>query len=255
MSPCWGEEGRTDHTRNLCDSQLRGQPLVLHFSKSMDTTPHVCYEGACASGPKRREFSSSRALRQHENRCHQDTPEEETSLGSARSLKRKRDAEDKEEQERQRLKAQLTFEAATRVPDPPVVWLTAFAFQKAKGFLTMLSRSHCSSAPLTLDFNVRRKLGDFLRASGTPYRHRQRQSTSTGNIARKLKYHNPFLTSVRNLKTSQVPQTPHTPRTPTRLGYSENIPLSPPTTHATLMLLRTFPQLPFPPSHSLLGQA
>ena len=80
---------------------------------------HVCYEGGCAEKP--RVFSSSRALRQHEYRSHQDTPEEEMSLGNARTLKRKRDAQDEEERERQRIEAQLALEAANREPEPQPV--------------------------------------------------------------------------------------------------------------------------------------
>ena len=50
-----------------------------------------------------------------------DTPEEETSLGNARTLKRRRDAEDEEEHKRQRLEAQLALEAASREPEPEPV--------------------------------------------------------------------------------------------------------------------------------------
>ena len=66
-------------------------------------------------------FSSSLALRQHEYRSHQDTPEEEMSLGNARTLKRKRDAQDEEERERRRIEAQLTLEAANCEPEPQPV--------------------------------------------------------------------------------------------------------------------------------------
>lgn len=82
---------------------------------------HVCYEGDCASDPKRHTFSSIRGLRTHESRCHQDAPEEETSLGNARALKRKRDAEDEEVRKRRLLEAQLALEAANREPEPQPV--------------------------------------------------------------------------------------------------------------------------------------
>ena len=85
---------------------------------------HICCEGDCASDPKQHAFSSIRGLRQHQYRCHQETPEEGTSLGEARSLKRKRDAEDEEERYRQHLEAQLALEAASCVPEPQPVRLT-----------------------------------------------------------------------------------------------------------------------------------
>ena len=78
---------------------------------------HVCYEGACASGRRRKAFSTIRGLRTHYEKAHQDTPEEETSLGSSRSLKRKRDAEDEEDRRRQDLEAQMAIEAANREPE------------------------------------------------------------------------------------------------------------------------------------------
>ena len=73
---------------------------------------HVCYEGACASNQKRKAFSTIRGLRTHYEKAHPDTPEEETSLGSSRSLKRKRNAEDEEDRRRrQDLEAQMACEA------------------------------------------------------------------------------------------------------------------------------------------------
>ena len=80
---------------------------------------HVCYEGGCAKKP--RVFSSSRVLCQHEYRSHQDTPEEEMSLGNARMLKRKHDAQDEEERERQCIEAQLVLEAANHELEPQPV--------------------------------------------------------------------------------------------------------------------------------------
>jgi len=82
---------------------------------------HICYEGVCASGPKQCSFSSVRALRTHQHRCHQDAPEEETSLGNARALKRKRDAEDEEARKRERLEVQMALEAANRESEPQPV--------------------------------------------------------------------------------------------------------------------------------------
>ena len=73
---------------------------------------HVCYEGACASNQKHKAFLTIRGLRTHYEKAHPDTPEEETSLGSSRSLKRKRDAEDEEDRRRrQDLEAQMACEA------------------------------------------------------------------------------------------------------------------------------------------------
>lgn len=79
---------------------------------------HLCYEGNCVTGSKPREFSSIRGFRQHQYKCHQDTPEEETSLGNSRLLKRKRDAWDEEERQNQNIQAQLALEAANRQPEP-----------------------------------------------------------------------------------------------------------------------------------------
>lgn len=87
---------------------------------------HVCYEGACASGRKRRTFSSIRGLRTHYEKAHKDTPEEETSLGTSRTLKRKRDAEDEEDQQRRDLEVQVAFEAANREPEPRPVRLVCW---------------------------------------------------------------------------------------------------------------------------------
>lgn len=83
--------------------------------------PHTCREGDCASDPKKNTFSSARGLRTHQYRSHRDDPEEETSLGNARTLKRKRDAEDNEARKVQRLEAQLALEAASREPEPQPV--------------------------------------------------------------------------------------------------------------------------------------
>ena len=60
---------------------------------------HVCYEGTCVSSQKRKAFSTIHGLRTHYEKAHPDTPEEETSLGSSRLLKRKHDAEDEEDQQ------------------------------------------------------------------------------------------------------------------------------------------------------------
>ena len=93
----------------------------LPNTEPLDAMSHICYEGGCASNPKQRTFASNRALRQHQFKCHEDTPEEETSLGNARTSKRKRDAEDEEERKRQRLEAQLALEMASREPEPQPV--------------------------------------------------------------------------------------------------------------------------------------
>ena len=93
-------------------------PLENLYAVLQDSTmSHVCYEGACASGRRRKAFSTIRGLHTHYEKAHQDTPEEETSLGSSRSLKRKRDAEDEEDRRRQDLEAQMAIEAANREPE------------------------------------------------------------------------------------------------------------------------------------------
>ena len=87
-------------------------PENLNVALRGPVISHVCYEGACASNQKRKAFSTIRGLRTHYEKAHPDTPEEETSLGSSRSLKRKRDAEDKEDRRRrQDLEAQMACEA------------------------------------------------------------------------------------------------------------------------------------------------
>ena len=76
---------------------------------------HTCYEGDCASSQNQPTFPTTRGLRTHQNRCHSKIAEEETSLGNARALKRKRDAED-EARKRQHLEleALLALEATNR---------------------------------------------------------------------------------------------------------------------------------------------
>jgi len=206
---------------------------------------HICYEGRCASNPKQQIFSSIRALRQHQYKSHEDTPEEETSLGNARMLKRKRDAEEEEERKRQRLEAQLALEMASREPEPPLVWLMDH-FQKTKLLFT-LHRSRCWNVLLTLDFHVRRELGGFPHVSETRYRHQRHQSTSAFLKEKRLKHHSPLLPILRhNLKTS------HTPQEPILLGYLENTPSFPPTTRAIRTLSQTFLQRQFLSSPSPL---
>ena len=88
---------------------------------------HVCYEGACGSGPKRQTFSTPRGLHTHQGRRHSNTKEEETSLGNARALKRKRDAEDELCKKQQlELEAQLVLEAANRELELQPVRLIAY---------------------------------------------------------------------------------------------------------------------------------
>jgi hypothetical protein len=82
---------------------------------------HVCYEGTCATSKKRQVFSSARGLHQHWLRTHEDTPDEETTLAIARSLKRKRDADEEEDRRRRDLEVRLAFEAAHREPELPPV--------------------------------------------------------------------------------------------------------------------------------------
>jgi hypothetical protein len=135
----------------------------------VDSMSHVCYEGSCASGTKQRNFSSIRGLRQHQYRCHQDTPEEDMSLGNSRSLKRKRDTEDKEEQQKRNLEAQVALEAASREPELQPVRSTDCVNGTGSGLTSF--RFHCLNAPLTLGFSVRRDTGSSLLASGTPYHH------------------------------------------------------------------------------------
>jgi hypothetical protein len=92
--------------------------MIINPRKSSGIMPHVCCEGDCASNPKQRTFLSARGLRTHQYRCHQEDPEEETSLGNARTLKRKRDADDEEARMVRRLEVQLAFEAANCEPEP-----------------------------------------------------------------------------------------------------------------------------------------
>ncbi|KAF9786306.1 hypothetical protein BJ322DRAFT_1108159 [Thelephora terrestris] len=75
---------------------------------------HICYEGHCASAP--RVFSGIRGFRQHLERSHQDTPEDQTSLGNSRDLKHKRDEEEEEQRKRNR-EAQLALEAMNCEPE------------------------------------------------------------------------------------------------------------------------------------------
>ena len=77
---------------------------------------HVCHEGGCKSAGT--QFQTIRGLRQHINKRHRDTAEEESSLGKVRISKRKRDEEDEEEHERHRLRLQLELEAENRGPEP-----------------------------------------------------------------------------------------------------------------------------------------
>ena len=93
--------------------------VLLTDIRSPDVMSHICYEGGCAK--KSHVFSSSCVLCQHEYRSHQDTPEEEMSLGNIRMLKCKCDAQDEEERERWRIEAQLALEAANREPEPQPV--------------------------------------------------------------------------------------------------------------------------------------
>ena len=76
---------------------------------------HVCYEGSCASCSGR-VFPTIRGLQQHQLKSHKDTPEQETSLGKSRSLKRKRD-EEEEEQRRRDVEARLVLEAMVDEPE------------------------------------------------------------------------------------------------------------------------------------------
>jgi len=78
--------------------------------------PHICHEGECASAGS--PFPSIRGLRQHINKRHRNTVEQELSLGKARISKRKRDEEDEGEREQQRLRLQLALEAESRGPEP-----------------------------------------------------------------------------------------------------------------------------------------
>lgn len=89
---------------------------------------NICIEGECATKP--RPFKTTRSLRQHQNKCHQDIPDEETALEGARKLKRKRDEEDEEERKRLRHEADLAMEAAAREPEPQPVG-EKFPFQDA----------------------------------------------------------------------------------------------------------------------------
>lgn len=102
--PCAGVESAKGVGR--CD-RFRTIPLT-----SWASMPHICREGECAtSGPV---FPTIRGFRQHQNKKHSNTIEEESSLGKARVSKRKRDAKEEEEHEQQRLQVQLTLEAENR---------------------------------------------------------------------------------------------------------------------------------------------
>ena len=82
-----------------------------------------CFEGDCPHEMSpRRLFRDQQSLRQHQKRRHENTKGEETSMG--RALKRKRDADAAEEQQkRQRLEeARVAAEAALRTPEPAPVW-------------------------------------------------------------------------------------------------------------------------------------
>ena len=80
-----------------------------------------CFEGSCTHEQPPREFRSQQSLRQHQNRRHKDTKDGETSIG--RALKRKRDAEAVEEQEKRRRleEVRIATEAARRTPEPAPV--------------------------------------------------------------------------------------------------------------------------------------
>ena len=114
-----GTELKYGQIRRECDRVFTAPPENLNTAALQDLTmSHVCYEGACAS--RRKCFTTIRGLRTHYEKAHQNTPDEETSLGSSRSLKRKRDAEDEEDrQQRQRqdLEVQMAIEAANREPE------------------------------------------------------------------------------------------------------------------------------------------
>ena len=216
---------------------------------------HICYEGGCTSNPKQHPFSSTRALRQHQHKCHEDTPEEETSLGNARTSKRKHDAEEEEERKRQRLEAQLASEMASREPEPQLVRPTDH-LPENQALLTS-SRSCCWSTPLMPDFNVQHELGAFPHVSGTHCRHRWSRSMLANKIktdgfqkGKRSKHDNPLPPIPhQNLKTSRTPQKP------TLLDYSESTPSFPPTTHATQTLFRTFLSRRFLPNPSRLDLA
>lgn len=220
---------------------LRCVPLCSQ-TQDLGNMSHICYEGGCASNPKRHTFSSTHALCQPQNKCHEDTPEEETSLGNARLLKRKRDAEDEEQRKRQQLDAQLALEMANRELEPPPVWSTDHlpeerAFAYIFWQVPLLER--------TIDTGLQRstELGGFLRASETHSQPRPCPSTSAIKIKinhlwkeGRLKHASLLLLILLpNLKTSR------TPRKPTLLDYSKSIPLFLPTTRATQTRLETFP--------------
>ena len=121
MQSPWGmERGGWGHiaARMLSQPEDRlEQPLsVLFRLQSWTSMPHICHEGECASVGS--QFSTIRGLRQHINKRHGNTIEEESSLGKARVSKRKRDEEDEEENRRQRLRVQLALEAESRGPEP-----------------------------------------------------------------------------------------------------------------------------------------
>jgi len=99
-----------------------GSPHTLSDSYTMSMSGFHCYEGGCVHEQPPRVFRNQQSLRQHQNRCHKGTKCEDTSMG--RALKRKRDAEAAEEQQkRQRLEeARIAAELACRTPEPALVW-------------------------------------------------------------------------------------------------------------------------------------
>lgn len=141
---------------------------------------HVCYEGDCASTPKQHAFSSVRGLRTHQYRCHQDDLEEQTSLGNARTLKRKRDAEEEEARKVQHLEAQLALEAASREPEPLPVGLT----ESLHGRLDLTFPTQIPLFERTIDAGLQRsgrsrrlpaRFRDSLPTTAVPVHRDQRQ--------------------------------------------------------------------------------
>lgn len=209
---------------------------------------HICYEGDCGSRRKPRTFSAIRALHQHQKRCHEDTPEEETFLGSSRKLKRRRDEEAEEERRRQNFEAQLALEAANHEPEQRPVRGRDCTHNKCVGF--MMPRSRYSTAPSIPDSNVHRGLGGFPYVFATRCRHRWCQSPAPQRRVGKVNKNPLLVQSQTVMKTAPDPQiagAPSQPKIPSECSGNTSLP-SPPTIHALWTPFPTFNPHPLPPN-------
>lgn len=81
---------------------------------------YLCLEGDCASQPNPRKFRNQQSLRQHENKCHFNTKEEDTSIGRALALKRAHEVEAEEARKRQLLEEEMACRTLEPEPFRPV---------------------------------------------------------------------------------------------------------------------------------------